>query len=79
MQNDDAGRRLLSRLFEHTLSNDPNIRAAAYTAMTNFEPDSSILTCLNNGLNDHDAIVRRAAGGALIQLGCLNPVADGHK
>jgi HEAT repeat protein len=63
---------LLKKLFEHTLSDNPAIRAAAYTAMENFEPDDSIVSCLLSGLEDENPQVRKAAGGALIDLGYLN-------
>ena len=63
---------LLHKLFLHTLSDDPHVRAAAYLALSNFEPDDSILSCLLNGLEDDNAAVRKAAGSVLIEFGYLN-------
>ncbi len=63
---------LLHKLFEHTMSDNPNIRAAAYTALENFTPDDSVVSCLLAGLEDESPAVRKAAGGALIDLGYLN-------
>ena len=63
---------LRSKLFGHTLSDDPHIRSAAYRALANFDPDDSIITCLLNGLEDDDIIVRRSAGSVLIEFGYLN-------
>ena len=71
--NTDNDSDLLHKLFQHTLSDDPNLRAAAYKAMANFNPpDTSTISCLMNGLNDPSATVRKAASSALLNLGYLN-------
>ena len=71
--NDLVDRRdLLVKLFEHTLSGDPKLRAAAYRALANFPPDDSIVSCLLNGLSDVDSGVRRAAGFVLMSYGYLS-------
>lgn len=71
--NTDTDSELLHKLFEHTISDDPNLRAAAYRAMANFDPpDNSTLSCLINGLNDPDSSVRKAAAATLLNLGYLN-------
>ena len=67
---DDA--ELLHRLFAHTLSPDPKLRAAAYSALSNFSPEESVLSCLLAGLEDESPDVRRAAGSVLIQFGCYD-------
>lgn len=63
---------LLKKLFQHTLSDDSMIRAAAYRALSNFQPEDSIISCLLNGMEDPSATARHAAGASLIHLGCLN-------
>jgi len=63
---------LLHKLFSHTLSNDPKLRAAAYLALSNFTPEDSILSCLLAGLEDPAPEVRKAAGSVLIQFGCYD-------
>ena len=75
MSEDESGSQLLIRLFEHTLSEDPKIRAAAYRALGNFEPEMSVISCLLNGLEDTDPHARRAAGASLIKFGYFNRTA----
>ena len=72
MNNMSQNTDLLYKLFRHTLSDDPHVRAAAYLALSNFKPDDSIKICLLTGLEDENAAVRRAAGSVLIELGYLN-------
>lgn len=75
MADDESGSQLLIRLFQHTLSEDPKIRTAAYRALGNFEPEMSVISCLLNGLDDNDPNVRRAAGSSLIKFGYFNRAA----
>lgn len=63
---------LLTKLFSHTLSDDPKIRKAAYKALRNFEPEYSVISCLLNGLDDSDSEVRRMAGAVLMSFGYIN-------
>ena len=63
---------LMVKIFSHTISDDPQIRAAAYKALSNFQPQESVVTCLMNGINDEEPLVRKAAGASLISLGYLN-------
>ncbi|MGE4485816.1 MAG: HEAT repeat domain-containing protein [Oscillospiraceae bacterium] len=72
MNDPDDRRDLLVKLFEHTLSDDPKLRAAAYRALANFPPDDSIVSCLLSGLSDEDHGVRRAAGSVLMSHGYLS-------
>lgn len=71
MNDPDDRRDLLKKLFEHTLSQDPKLRAAAYRALVNFPPEDSIVSCLLSGLSDEDYGVRRAAGSVLMSYGYL--------
>jgi HEAT repeat protein len=75
MSEDENGSQLLIRLFEHTLSDDPKIRSAAYKALGNFEPEMSVISCLLNGLDDNDPQARRSAGASLIKFGYFNRTA----
>ncbi|NCB53015.1 MAG: HEAT repeat domain-containing protein [Clostridia bacterium] len=72
MNDPDDRRDLLVKLFEHTLSQDPKLRAAAYRALVNFPPEDSIVSCLLSGLSDEDRVVRRAAGSVLMSYGYLS-------
>ena len=74
LMKDKPNPELLHKLFQHTMSDNPQIRAAAYTALSNFEPDDSVISCLLAGLEDENPAVRKAAGGSLIDLGYLNSV-----
>lgn len=65
---------LIIRLFEHSLSEDPQVRAAAYRALGTFEPEDSIVSCLLNGIDDENSTVRREAGKVLIRFGYLDRV-----
>ena len=68
LENDNE---LMVKIFSHTLSDDPQIRAAAYKALSNFRPQESVVTCLMSGINDEEPFVRKAAGASLISLGYL--------
>jgi HEAT repeat protein len=70
MSDSDRGQLLLS-LFSHTMSEDPHIRAAAYRALSNFDPEDSIISCLLNGMSDENPLVRKAAGSSLIKFGYM--------
>ena len=61
--------KMLSRLLEHSLSEDPRLRSAAYMAMRHFPPGEDVISCLIKGLSDENELVRETAARTLDALG----------